>query len=331
LKWAGDGESVMKMYVTEPGFTEDVAAIGTHAVLIRREVFEGMLGDNSPDDYDWFYYPRNGTTTEDVQFSLDAGAAGFRLGATTAVSAPHLCEITAGWETYQDYLNLSGKRVLIDRYEELGRMIADFTGETAEQVVGKAVLGGDNVRRAWEQLDPQTPEQVKAFYGNPENGYLYDLLNWNCTPDYQQVLEPLKATAGKLALVIGAGLGTEVDALLQTGNSVHIYELPGVLRDFCVRRFTGHSSRVSFTNSISRFNGYNLIVAVDVIEHIHPDEIEATLSAIYDALLPGGILHCHNNFEQQQLYPMHYDHRKLWETWVAGRFEKIGAFQWRKL
>jgi hypothetical protein len=287
-----------------------------------------MLGDNNPDDYDWFYYPRGGTTTEDVQFSLDVGKAGFKMGATTAVTAPHLAEVTTGWETYQNYLDVSGQRTLLDRYEQLGRMVADFTGETPEQVVAKSAQGGRNVRDAWEKAKPQTAQEVEAFYGNPDNGYLYDLLKWNCSPLYQEIITPLYQVKNSHCLVIGAGLGVEVEALCDGARDVEVYELDGVLKEFCRKRFC--DNEVTFVNSIHPAN-YDLIVAVDVLEHIHPDKIGDTLQAVDQALIKGGILHCHNNWGQQDIYPMHYDHSEKWAKFTHNRYQQIGAYQWRKL
>ena len=93
--------------VTAENVTEDVAAIGTHSVLIRREVFERLLGDNDPATYQWFYYPRETNMGEDVAFSRDAAAAGFRLGATSAVKAGHISRVTTGWDTYAEYIALN--------------------------------------------------------------------------------------------------------------------------------------------------------------------------------------------------------------------------------
>lgn len=97
-----DGEFVACL-VTAENVTEDVAAIGTHSVLIRREVFERLLGDNDPATFQWFYYPREIHMGEDVAFSKDAASAGFRLGATTAVKAGHISRVTTGWDTYAEY------------------------------------------------------------------------------------------------------------------------------------------------------------------------------------------------------------------------------------
>lgn len=88
--------------------TEEVAAIGTHAVLIRRAVLEGMAKGCDPRTFEWFFYPRNSSTSEDVAFSLEARKAGYRLGATTGLKAGHISRVTTGWQTYQEYLAMNG-------------------------------------------------------------------------------------------------------------------------------------------------------------------------------------------------------------------------------
>jgi hypothetical protein len=197
--------------------------------------------------------------------------------------------------------------------------------------VGKAVQGSSNVREAWQRIDPQTSEQVKQFYGQPDNGYLYDLLAWNCSQAYQSIIKPLYAMTNTYALVIGAGLGTEVEALNRdgSGNHIDIYELPGVLREFLAKRFNGGLPHL--VTSFPQMGNYDLVVAIDVLEHIHPTEITDTLHKIYGTLKRGGILHCHNNWKDSDIYPMHYDHSDKWEQFIDGRFEQIGAYQWQKL
>jgi hypothetical protein len=87
--------------------TEDVAAIGTHAVLIRRHVLEGMATGKDPHTFEWFFYPPHTKTSEDIAFSVAAREAGYRLGATTAVKAGHISRVTTGWQTYQEYVGLN--------------------------------------------------------------------------------------------------------------------------------------------------------------------------------------------------------------------------------
>jgi cyclopropane fatty-acyl-phospholipid synthase-like methyltransferase len=62
---------------------------------------------------------------------------------------------------------------------------------------------------------------------------------------------------------------------------------------------------------------YDLIVALDVIEHLHPDEFEHTLDTLLRATAPGGRWYVHLNFGDFDTYPMHFDHRERWQSWLA--------------
>lgn len=105
---AGPDANTLTIPVIQTERTEPVTAIGTHSVLIRREVFETLARGCNQATFEWFFYPRNSTTSEDIAFSLEAGRAGFKLGATTALKAGHIGRVTTGWQTYQEYLALNG-------------------------------------------------------------------------------------------------------------------------------------------------------------------------------------------------------------------------------
>lgn len=321
--WFKEQNGVMMQCMVLNEGTEEVALIGTHCVLIRREVFEKMLGDNDPAKFDWFYYPRHEITSEDGAFSAEARRAGFRLGATTHVKVGHISHVTTGWDTYQDYMKVSGQGARTLEFIELAKLIAEFTGETPEAVMGKAMDGPKNVQAGWRNAKPASATQTREFYGAKDNGYLYDLLAWNTTPLYQRITEPLKAISGQRVLVIGAGIGGEVTQLVGR-NWVFVFELPGVLREFCEWRFSGEP-HLSFLENLrltqkdldaGYLAQYDWVVAVDVIEHIHPDELEHVLETIAQSLAPAGRLCVHNNFGQQDKYPMHFDHSAAWAAWL---------------
>jgi hypothetical protein len=295
--------------------TEDVAIIGTHAVLIRREVFVRLLGDNDPESFDWFFYPRHEKASEDGAFSKEARSAGFRLGATTHVKAGHISRVTTGWETYQEYLQLSGSNEKIRQYNNLLEQIAGYTRETVDLVQAKVLQSSKNVRDAWRE--PGGPKEARDFYGRNNNGYLYDLVAWNFSPFYEQLTAPLRDYHATRTLVVGAGIGGEVE-LLYAKNPVDAYELPGQLREFCRARF---GNLVDFPDgpSVCAANlrpTYDLIVLVDVIEHIHPDEFDETMDCLADRLADNGEFFIHASFGEQDIYPMHYDHSARFAAWL---------------
>lgn len=327
---------MMEYFTTDPDMHEPVDLCGLHACLVRRQVYEAMLGDADPAQHEWYYYPRHKNDSEDGAFSADALAAGFKLGATTHVKTGHISEIVTDWTSYMQYLHYSGRLPLIERYRVLAEQVADFTGESAEVVVAKAARASQNVREVWQQQQPCLPAEVRAFYGDHENGYLYDLLEWNCSPMYQQLLNAIAQWQRSDCLVIGAGLGLEAEVLASLGNRVDVFDLPGILRTFAEKRLAqlGHDVHFWQQHTLPEVPGsarYDLVVALDVLEHVHPDELQRTLDAIDRLLRPGGALYAHNNWGQQDIYPMHYDHSAPFSEWArqAG-LAQVAENHWRK-
>lgn len=309
--------------------TEAVPVIGTHAVLIRRSVFEGLLGKDDPASHDWFFYPRGQKSSEDGAFSREAVAAGFRLGATTHVKAGHIQTLTVDWSTYQEYMQLSGSANLNRQYNELLALVANFTGEKVDTVQAKVLRGRQNVNENWKHC--VSGAEARAQYGAGDNGYLYDLIRWNFAPLYKSIVDPLKGIDGKRVLVVGPGIGGEIERLVGRSNQVDVYELPGTLRRFCQGRF---DSTVNWLpgNSLleSNLNEYDLVVMVDVVEHIHPDEFNQTMDCLADTIGPGGAFYIHAPFWQDK-YPNEYDHSLAFRAWTERwGLKPEGDYLWRK-
>jgi cyclopropane fatty-acyl-phospholipid synthase-like methyltransferase len=60
---------------------------------------------------------------------------------------------------------------------------------------------------------------------------------------------------------------------------------------------------------------YDLIVAVDVIEHFHPDEFEDTLDSMNNLRGPDGVFYLHNNFREAEEMPQAFDHAAEFDEW----------------
>jgi cyclopropane fatty-acyl-phospholipid synthase-like methyltransferase len=132
-------------------------------------------------------------------------------------------------------------------------------------------------------------------------------------------------------LVIGPGIGGEIDALVKGGNAISVYDVPGALLDF-VRDYYGDKVRVITGLSVNDLNFYDMVVAIDVIEHIHPSSFKQFLKVIRLSLDPGGVLYCHNNFAQQDIYPMHYaENEQPFREWLSNNFQQTGDLTYQKL
>ena len=324
-----DERGVLHTCVVMGETTEDVELVGLHCAIIRRKVFEKLLGNDKLEEHDWFWYPRGVKMTEDAAFSTEALQAGFKLGATTAVKTGHIGHLSIGWDTYQEYIRTSGQIDQLRNYEELSQLIQKFTGESEADVIDKMMRGSKNVQEAWDAEKPTGVSDIHKFYG--EDYYLYDLLNWNCSLPYVHMTMPLYDYAGKKALVIGAGLGTEA-AILANRNTVDVFELPGKLKDFCKSRLNGSVHYLEGgTIPEAVADQYDLVVAIDTIEHFHPDEFPEIMDVIANSIKPGGQLYTHSNFEQQDIYPMHFDHAKAFAAWTeAHSLTQVSDFIWTK-
>jgi len=117
------------------------------------------------------------------------------------------------------------------------------------------------------------------------------------------------------------------------GNRVDYCDLPGPMLDFAKWRLGRLlSAQVNFLAD-PRGSGsgvFDRVVAIDVIEHIHPDEIDEQLFHLHRVLKPGGVLTVHNTFEVSATYPQHFDHSATWAEFIQ-QFTQLDDFNWRKL
>jgi SAM-dependent methyltransferase len=321
---------LMQCIVWKDDHTEETAMAGLHNTLIRREVFEKMMEaepDVSLQDFNWFFYPRHGWRSEDSSFCFEARKQGFKVASTTKLKAGHITRVTTGWQTYQEFLQASGAAEQWQTYYSLVEMVSDFTGEDYDMVIAKSIQGWENTRPAYEKYDPKNAQEHREFFGYVDNGYLYDLLAWNVSPTYKKIIKPLDQVKGKKVLIVGAGLGGEVE-VLSGNNQVDIFEIPGVLRDFLKHRFPhGYFISADTLQKLSRtYFQYDLIVAVDVVEHFHTDEFEETLDAMLKLLKPDGAFYMHNNFREHEKMPQAFDHKARFDAWCeANKIEQPDA------
>ena len=319
-----NGERLIQYVVIDEG-TGDVGMVGTHCALFRRAIFERIYEEYgkgiAPEDFEWFCYPRHQKKSDEGQLSSEARALGFRLGATTAVKIDHISRVSTGWATHQEWLELSGTKARLKEFERLAGLVAEFTGEPVADVAAKALDGVKNTLTSYE------------ISGSPMDGYLYELIGWNAGKMYQEIVAPLRSVQGARVLVIGAGLGSEAEILAEH-NRVDVFELPGVLKEFCEFRLGGSvrfldGDKLVDIGRTNGFHAYDLIVAIDVIEHIPLEQIDGALEFIAWALQKGGVLYCHNNFTEPT--PFAYDHTVKFAEWCERHnFEKEGNYVYRK-
>jgi SAM-dependent methyltransferase len=344
----------------DPDYIYPVDSVSLHFTLIKRWVFEALLEHEGPEYTYWFEYSRD--NGEDVTFSTNARKVGAKLGMTTRLKVGHSSEIVTGWDTMVDYYDrkfayaageppasLERFTHYFEAQRKLADLVAEYTGESPDAVYQKSCVGGLPVLDAWNVAQPKTVDEVHDFYGNT-SAYFYDLVKWNASPGYQRVLKQLQGVNGKHVLEIGGGIGTTTEFLAMNGNYVDYYDVPGVLRDFAAWRFKRIEpafDRMTKAGDepyrpiqmIEQWEiadepgrGYDLIVAIDVLEHLHPDEFDFICDGLMMGLNPGGVLFAHNTWHDGNgLYPFHYDHADKWAAFVARHgLKQIKEYSWAK-
>jgi hypothetical protein len=315
----------------EHGSIFECDVVATPAMLIHRDVFETVK-------YPWFFYEylpeyTDGMRpTEDLGFCRKARAAGIKIYCDSSVITPHMRAVKVDEKTWETWKQMHPDKIVDPVIEKKAGAIAERLHLTPEQLEAKVQMASANVKASWDATKPRTREEVERWYGDEKNGYFYDLLAWNTTPLYKSIVEPLRSVKGKNVLVIGPGIGGEIDALIEGGNSISVHDVPGVLRDFVQDYYEGKIRVMKTGFMVADYKCYDLVIAVDVIEHIHPAGFEKFLEIIDWTLTPGGDLYCHNNFTQQDIYPMHYaENEQPFNEWVKENFKQVGELTYRKL
>jgi len=329
-----------------PGPSDDYRiAVSLHFTLIRLDLLRRMIENDDPETTFFFEYARD--NGEDINFSIKANALGARLGMTTRLKVAHVSEGIMGWDMMVDYyyrkfqLDNGAPPSSLDCYEQhykavlqLSELVAEFTGEDVRAVYHKATMGAGPVADKWKVANPFSVEGVQNFYATTQD-YLYDLILWNTSPSFQSLLGALTNTRGETVLDFGGGIGTLAEFLASRGNTVHYHDLPGVVRNFAEWRFAHLPEEIrSRIESVDRWglDYYDLVIAIDVIEHLHPDRVAFYLDGLIGALRPGGLLFAHNNWSQQNgAYPQHYDHSAEWAAAIARHgLTQTSKFTWQK-
>lgn len=168
--------------------------------------------------------------------------------------------------------------------------LATYQGKSKEQVLVelKDSTIGQGLMDDWKKVDTTNPESVKSFYRTTTN-YIHRMARFNLSSNYIRRLEKAKTMVGRIA-DFGGGIGTMCLSLARIGNKVFYVDLPSQHREFAEYRFARHNVSVVALDSLKGVENLDYVVAHDVMEHIHPDELPSIVEAITLSLKPKGIL-----------------------------------------
>lgn len=305
-------------------------AVGTGAMMIHRSVLHAL-------EPPWFEY-RELAESEDLAFCWRVKhELGLDIYADLGTICGHYFSVPLGHSQFRDSFRRRG--LLGSGYDvQTGALwIEDFSGILygTERIMS---YSNEVIKELWENRGDITDIE---FYTMKEVGeaYLLDLLHWNESDTFKIFKNKLVGIEKKRVVVVGSGIGTTAIQLAMQGCSVYAYEANPVLRDFARKRWEWTKERrvhspygeIEWRGPFKRgmiigvdmLNSIDLVVSLDTFEHMPEIELAGVLKYLSMMLKKGGRLFAHNNWGQQDVYPMHHDHSEIWEKLT----EEVGLFQ----
>ncbi len=157
--------------------------------------------------------------------------------------------------------------------------------------------------RSWLQSAPRTPDEFDKYYTSASN-YILDLLIFNCRPEYWNRL--MDCSIGRQLIDFGGGIGSTSILLASVGKDVTYVDLSSPQRDFAAYRFKRHGFDVCMANSLKGLKA-DTIMAIDVVEHIHPQRLPGLVRQFLACLPNGGQVHALCGQWLDPRWPQHQD------------------------
>jgi SAM-dependent methyltransferase len=300
-------------------------AVATGAILIHRSVLEHM-------EKPIFEY-RQGGNSEDLVFCYEAKHDyGIPIFCDLSTVSGHYIFSPQGQAQFRQ--NYQGRGLVFSGFgmPQATEWLSDFLDipfPAAQEKLrsGNAHIAGDYWIGKFGGKEP-TAKQVTAFYKDPYVGQLYliELLHWNMTRVFHDIKTMFIGYRNMNVLEIGSGIGSLAIQLSVQKNKVTASEINDTLREFAVYRTNkvkeeignemGAISYISDEWAQEPENTYDAVFSVDTFEHLSEEQLKKMLKDIARVIKPGGNLAYHANFKQQDLYPMHFDHSEMWDSWL---------------
>lgn len=192
-----------------------------------------------------------------------------------------------------------------------------FTHQTRAQVVDKLEhnTGMKDEWTAWEKAGPMTDARIKDFYKQTSN-YIYDLGGWHLW-DLQKresdlaLVDYVRKLGAKNVLDFGGGVGFNALLLAQAGFDTTLADLDSVTLKFAKFRADRHDVKLKLWRSdvepMPPDKKYDVILCLDVLEHLPEKELRATVDKLVKLKKPDTRVIVHAPFGRTAQHPMHLD------------------------
>ncbi len=197
-----------------------------------------------------------------------------------------------------------------------------FTRTTKQQVRDRMKLGSEPLKEewtSWERQGSMTPERIKAFYKQTTN-YIYELGEWHLfVPNKREsdlaLVEQMRAKRApkppKTILDFGGGVGLMAIPLARAGFDVTLADLEGTSLEFATFRAKRHGVPLKIWRSdvepMPPEAKYDVILALDVFEHLPKDDLRNTVDKLIKLKHPNTEIIMSAPFGRTATHPMHMD------------------------
>ena len=160
-----------------------------------------------------------------------------------------------------------------------------------------------------------TPDRIKAFYKQTTN-YIYELGEWHLfVPGKRasdvQLVKDMQAKRPKNILDFGGGVGLMSILLARGGMDVTLADLDSTTLDFARFRAERHKVPLKIWKSDVEAKApdakYDVIMALDVLEHLPKDELHAVVDKLVQLKHEKTEIVISAPFGKTAVHPMHLD------------------------
>jgi len=295
-------------------------AVATGCMLIERGVLENM-------EKPIFEYITGGVS-EDLVFCKRAKFQyDYPIFCDLSTICGHYSLVAMGQSQFRMLYRNAGINTTSYSKKSAADMYAAYFGLDEEEATKLIEAGSAHeVGPLWDAKfkgKQPTSQEIAEFYESEEVGkaYIMELLWWNFTQTFQALRQPLTEIRDSNVIEIGAGIGSVALQLVIQRNNVLAVEPNALLRGFIDMRYDDllknvvelqHFGTLSVVASGWQENcpdgSFAHAVAYDTFEHLDEKTLKEMLLSLHRILEPGGWVHYHANFGQQDIYPMHFNH-----------------------
>lgn len=196
--------------------------------------------------------------------------------------------------------------------------IMAYTHTTKQQVRTRMKLGSEPLKEEWNRWEKEgemTPDRIKAFYKQTTN-YIYELGEWHLfvlgkRASDLQLVKDLQAKQPKNVLDFGGGVGLMAILAARAGLDVTLADLESTTLDFARFRAERHKVPLKIWKSDVEPNApdakYDVIMALDVLEHLPKDELHAVVDKLIKLKHAKTEIVLSAPFGKTAVHPMHMD------------------------